>query len=187
MGIDQLCERKNTNLYFPPKTVLAACYYNIPSVKKTEFIAENYHRLASSHLPQGQRDTKIILMMPRLSPCLWSKGRLLQRKKTSKVWPKNPFIPSSQGLHSELATALCWGKFVLWCVQEGISAGEVETQRNSGTVLQLQLPGGKNYPWDTKKTKKNPQTQKNLGDMGTLFASKNNQTPQTSYLHKSFP
>lgn len=102
--------QNSSNLYFLPKTVLAACYYNISSVKKNEFPAEDCHRLASAHLPQGQRDIKIILMMPRSSPASHTvTGQALAEEENQQIWSKKSFIPSSQRLHSELVTTLCLG------------------------------------------------------------------------------
>lgn len=143
---------------FPPKTVLAACYYNI-----TEFIAEDYHRSASAHLPQGKRDTKNILMVPCLSPashpsCPWSREDLYRGGKPASLTQKviYSFFPKAalRAGHNSVLGQVC----SLISARGNLSrSGDGKKIRHSFTTTAPSVV--KTVPGTLKK----PQTQQNLG------------------------
>lgn len=180
--------------------MLAACYYNIPCVKNRVY-CKRLPQIGLSSPSSGTKRHKNhlngALLVPSLSPCLWSRGGSCRGWKPAKSGPKNSFIPSSQRLHSELAITLCLGKFVGSCVQERISrSGDTKKFRHSFTATTLwvikTIPGTQKNPNKPPKkpsqnqTTKPTQTQKNLGDMGTLFASNglHNSLIYTKAFHK---
>lgn len=118
---------------------------------KTEFIAEDCHRLASAHLPQGQKDTKTILMVPCLSPAshpVSAAGEALAEEENQQVWPRKNhlfLLPKGwiQAGHNSVLGEIC--NFV--CLQEKWRHKEIQAQFYSYNSLP-----GKNHPWDTQKT-----------------------------------